>query len=251
MDIYKYHSCENSFLILEGILDLDYSSISKKLCEEYITDGLLVLNKKPLEMLVFNKDGSEANMCGNGIRCLVNYLYDKNYITKNVSIKTKAGIFECEVIETNPFVSVVNLGNGVYQNEIIKKEIEIKGKKYTVTLFELGVLHAVVIAEDFTLDEMVLVDLFNHSLLRGKANVNLVKPLNTNIFEVITYEKGVGFTKACGTGVAASGYVLKDLYNLDENLIAICPGGILKVSINDNVYLTGESNFVDCYEVSL
>ena len=251
MDIYKYHSCENSFLILEHLENINYSFISKKLCEEHKTDGMLILKKEPLEMLVSNKDGSEAKMCGNGIRCLVNYLYDKHYITKNTSIKTKAGIFDCEVIESKPFISTVNLGNGEYISDIIRREININEKKYIVTLFELGVLHAVVIAEDFSLDEKVLVDIFNHPILKGKANVNLVKPINSNIFEIITYEKGVGFTKACGTGVAASANVLRDLYNLDDNLIAICPGGILKVNIKDKVYLTGDSNIVDCYEVLL
>ena len=118
MDIYKYHSCENSFLILEHLENIDYSFISKKLCEEHKTDWMLILKKEPLEMLVINKDGSEAKMCGNGIRCLVNYLYDKHYITKNTSIKTKAGIFDCEVIESKPFISTVNLGNGEYISDI-------------------------------------------------------------------------------------------------------------------------------------
>ena len=251
MEMYKYHSCENSFLIFEYFENIDYSSVSKKLCKEYETDGLLILKKEPLEMLVFNKDGSEAKMCGNGIRCLIHYLYDKHYITNTVNINTKAGMFNCEVIIEKPFISVVDLGNGEYKDEIIKQEIKVNDKKFHITLFELGVLHAVVLADDFTFDEKWLIDLFNHPLLNGKANVNLVKPLNSNIFEIITFEKGVGFTKACGTGVAASGYVLRTLYNLDDSLIAICPGGILKVDINAKVYLTGESNYVDCYEVDL
>ena len=251
MDIYKYHSCENSFLILEHLEDVDYFYISQKLCNEYEVDGLLVLKKHPFEMLVFNKDGSEAKMCGNGIRCLMHYLYDKQYITNDVNIKTKAGIFNSEIISTTPFVSTVDLGNGKYINETINQEINISGKIFHISLFELGVLHAVVLADDFTLDEKWAVELFNYSLLKEKANINLIKPLTSNIFEIITYEKGVGFTKACGTGVAASGYVLRDLYNLDDNLIAICPGGLLKVDIRDKVYLTGESIFVNSYGVCL
>ena len=232
-------------------MNFDYSSVVNNLCEKYKVDGLLVLKKQPLKMLVFNRDGSEAKMCGNGIRCMLHYLYDKNYIDKNTSIQTKAGVFDCEILETKPFVSTVNLGNGEFINNIIKKEIQIKEKRYFITLFELGVLHAVVLADDFTLDDKVLVEIFKHPLINEKANVNLVKPLKSNIFEILTYEKGVGLTKACGTGVAASGYILNALYNLDDNLIALCPGGILKVNIKDNIYLTGESNYVNTFEVDL
>ena len=63
MQVYKYHSCENSFLITEYLPNKEFSLISQILCNEYKTDGLLVYKINPFEMLVFNKDGSEANMC--------------------------------------------------------------------------------------------------------------------------------------------------------------------------------------------
>jgi diaminopimelate epimerase len=249
--IHKYHSCENSFLIVDDFNDEDSFVLVKRLCKEYETDGLLVLKKDPLEMLVFNKDGSEAKMCGNGIRCLMHYIYDKFNAYKSTVIKTKAGIYNCEIISENPFISVVSLGNGDYKDNIIKKDIVVKDKIFNITLFELGVLHAVVLSDNFNLDGEYILDIFNHPLLSGKANIDFVKPLNSNVFEVLTYERGVGFTKACGTGVAASGYVLHSLFQMDKNLTAICPGGILKVDIDTQIHLTGESNYVETYEVDL
>ena len=251
MQVYKYHSCENSFLIMEYLPNKEFSLISQKLCDEYKTDGLLVYKINPFEMLVFNKDGSEANMCGNGIRCLFNYLFDFKFVDDVVDITTKAGIYQCKVVTKKPFISVVSLGTVDYKNEIIKQEILVNDKLFDITLLELGVLHAVVLDNNLDIDEKNAYEIFTHPLISGKANVNLVKPLNSNMFEIITYEKGVGFTKACGTGVGASGYVLHIEYNMDESLIAICPGGILKVDINDNIYLTGESNMIACYEVSI
>ena len=249
MKVYKYHSCLNSFLIMEHLPNKEFSIISQILCNEYNTDGLLLYKINPCEMLVFNKDGSEANMCGNGIRCLFNYLFDFKLVDDVIDITTKAGIYHCKVVTKKPFVSVLSLGTVSYKDEIIKQEILVNDKLFYVTILELGVLHAVVLDKDCDIDEKYAYDIFTHPLISGKANVNLIKPLNSNVFEIITYEKGVGFTKACGTGVGAGGYVLHTEYNMDESLIAICPGGILKVDIKDNIYLTGESNLVDCYEV--
>ena len=112
MKIYKYHSCENSFLIVDNLNDEDSFLLVKRLCKEYEVDGLLVFKTDPMEMRIFNKDGSEANMCGNGIRCLMHYISDKYKIYKHASIKTKGGIFNCEVLNKDPFISAVSLGVG-------------------------------------------------------------------------------------------------------------------------------------------
>ena len=102
-----------------------------------------------------------------------------------------------------------------------------------------------------TEDEKYIVQLFNHPLINKNANINLVKSLNSNIFEMITYEKGVGFTKACGTGAASSAFVLHNEYQMNNELIAVCPGGILKVDILDEIILTGESQFIESYDEEL
>ena len=251
MKIYKYHSCENSFIVLEFQKKIAYDKVSKFLCEKYDVDGMIVVKVDPVTMLFYNKDGSKAKMCGNGIRVVMHYFYDKFGIYKHLDIKTDGGIFTCEVINKDPFISAVSLGMGEYKDNIIKQSIMVKGKEFIITLFELGVLHLVALSNDFSEDEKYIVDLFNHPLLDEKYNINLVKPINSNVFEILTYEKGVGFTKACGTGAASSAYILNTEYGMNNDMIAICPGGLLKIDILDEIILTGESMFVSSYEETI
>lgn len=247
----KYHSCENSFLITNYQNNIDYSSLALNYCGKYQSDGLVVFKCDPIEMLFFNKDGSEASMCGNGIRCLMHYLYDKYRIYNSLKIKTKAGYYDCEIIGKDPFTSSVYLGIGIEREDIVKKEIIIDDKKFIVTAFHLGVLHAMVLSENISKDKLYIEKIFNYELFNKEANINIVTPLSKNTFEILTYERGVGVTSACGTGVAASAYVLHTQYEMENDLIALTPGGILKVIINDEIILTGESYFVDEYEESI
>ena len=251
MKLSKYHCCENSFLITVYKNGINYNELALKLCskEKYDVDGLLVLNIDPIEVVFFNKDGSEANMCGNGLNCLVHYCYDKYKIYKYIKFKTKAGEFECEMIKKTPFYSCVNLKSGKYYNNTIKKKINFNGKDYEVSLYELGVLHAIIIVDD--LEELIGKEVFENEHFNSNVNINFVKIINNNTFEMITYEKGVGYTKACGTGAGACGYILNKYYSLDPILNVLTKGGIIQVEINDNIYIKAESVFLENIEVIL
>ena len=251
MKIYKYHSCENCFLITEFVENTEYDIISKKICNKYDVDGIIVVKMDPVQLFFYNKDGSRAKMCGNGIRTIMHYLYHRYGIYTHLDIKTDAGMFSCEVINKDPFISSVSLGVGDFKNNIINQTILIKDKEFVVTLFELGVPHLIVLTNNSIEDEKYILDIFNHPLFNKEVNINLVKPLNNNMFEILTYERGVGFTKSCGTGAASSAYVLNSFYGFEDNIIAICPGGILKIDILNEIVLTGESVYVESYEEEL
>ena len=222
--------------------------MSNSLCNKYNADGLVVFKNDPVQMLFYNKDGSKAKMCGNGIRVLMHYIYDRFNMYNYLDIKTDSGVYSCEIVDKDPFISSVSLGIGSYVDGTTRKIIDVNGNEFEVTLFELGVKHAVVLSKNLIEDEKNLKELYNCSYLSGEYNVNLVRPLNNNIFEIITYEKGVGITKSCGTGAASSGYILHSLYGLEDNLIAVSPGGVLKINIGDEIVLTGESSFIKMYE---
>lgn len=247
----KYHCCENSFLITTYNEGIDYNELAFKLCSKdmYDVDGLLILKIDPIEVLFFNKDGSEANMCGNGLNCLVHYCYDKYKIYRYIKFKTKAGEFFCEMIKKAPFYSSVNLGIGDYYKNILKQIVMLNKKEYEVSIFKLGVLHAVIIVDD--LEELDGKEIFENKFFNKEANINFVKILNNKTFEMVTYEKGVGYTKACGTGAGACSYILHEYYGLDSQLDVLTKGGVLQVEISDNVYLTAESAFIENVEVSL
>ena len=248
MKLHKYHSCENYFLITDFIDNIDYDILSKRLCDKYSVDGMIFVKMDPVQMYFYNKDGSKAKMCGNGIRTLMHYLYNRYGIYTHLDIKTDSGIYSCEILNKEPFVSSVSLGGGEFKEDIINKTFQINDKDFIVTLFELGVKHLVVLTNDMLEDEKYILDLFNYPLFNKEVNINLVKPLNNNIFEILTYERGVGFTKSCGTGAASSAYVLNSIYGFDSNLIALCPGGVLKIDISDEIVLIGESVFIESYE---
>ena len=249
MRISKYNSCDNIFLITIYKERLNYSLIAKDLCNKHEADGLLIFKNDPMELLIFNKDGSEAKMCGNGARVLIHYLYNRFRIYNYIKIKTKSGFYDCQITNKEPFISSVHFPfNDI---KINKNKIRVHDKEFEVNLLDAGVLHAVIISEDFTADSKYIVDIFNHDLFKGNVNINLVKPLNSSVFEMLTYERGVGFTKSCGTGAIAASYFLHKECKLESHLIAICPGGILRVYIDENIVLTGESFFVEDFEVDL
>ncbi len=247
MRIDKYESCENVFLITTFNSDVDYSLLAINLCLKYESDGLLVFKNDPMEMLIFNKDGSEAKMCGNGIRCLVHYLYDKFSIYNYLEIKTKSKMYECEIVDKVPFISLVRLGLGEYVDDLFKYKLIVKDKEFIITAFILGVPHVMVLSNDFKEDSNYIFDIYKHELFGEKFNISLVKPLSSEAFEILTYEHGVGFTKACGTAAASCGYILHTEYNMESSMMAISPGGVLRIDIEDEIILKGESNFVASY----
>lgn len=249
MKVSKYHGCENVFLIVDYEASVDFQKLSTQLCNSFLADGMIVFKNDPIEMIFYNKDGSLAKMCGNGIRCLMHYLYHKFNIYKYLKVKIADNFYECQINHINPFIVTVALGLGDYVSDIINKKIVVDDKEFVVSAFEIGVKHLVVISEDFNEDLPYIEKIFNHELFNREYNINFVKYLTNDTFEIVTYEKGVGLTKGCGTGAAASAYILHTEYMMDKNLTAINQGGILKIDIEEEIFLTGESKFVCEYEV--
>lgn len=253
MKVSKYHGCENTFLITLFYPTVNYSDVASKLCSKtsYDADGLIVLKTDPIEMLVFNRDGSEASMCANGIRCLMHYCYDNFKIYKYLKIKTKNGYIKCNIETENPFTVTVNMGIPEYVNGIINKVIVVKERIFYITVIKAGVLHTVIFTENFDDCLNYAAEISNHSLFFDQTNVDFVRVIDNSMIEVVTYERGVGWTKSCGTGAVASAYVAQEQYGLNKNLTVITAGGILKVKIDDSVYLTGPSCFVKEFEVEI
>ena len=140
--VYKYHGCGNSFLIVNGEECFDYAKLAQRLCNAQDglgADGLLAVNQNPLTMRIFNKDGSEAKMCGNGIRCFVHYCFNQRLIEGEVvKVSTMAGLIEVKIISTNPFVCDVNLGKPIISEESPKPIVLIDKKPLELQSLWLG-----------------------------------------------------------------------------------------------------------------
>ncbi len=274
MKISKYHGLGNDFIITRYDSKYDYSKLATKLCEEHVSigaDGFIVLKENPLEMVFYNKDGSLAPMCGNGIRCLCHYILRNNITnSKKFDIKTLAGIMKVDVVsdKDNDFRVKINMGSPIFDNESFKaasKEsyfpmnISFENSNYDIYSLFMGTIHTVVLVDDAIkmCDSSLGEYLCNNPLFKEKTNVNFISRIDEENYIIRTYERGVGFTYACGTGACAAFVVLNKLKKVGNCCNMHLKYGILKISKdNDSIFMDGPSCHVfdteiedDIYEI--
>ncbi|ADQ40014.1 diaminopimelate epimerase [Caldicellulosiruptor acetigenus I77R1B] len=225
----KMHGLGNDFIVIDarGKEDIDYNSLAKRMCHRHIgvgADGLLlVLDSKlaDIRMRIINSDGSEAEMCGNGIRCFSKYVFERGIVKKDkFKVETLAGIIEPELI-LNEYGLVekvkVNMGKpsfkrkdipmqGEPDSDAINTSIEVDGKEYKITSLLMGVPHTVLFVDDVEKVDIYTLGpkIERHEVFPRKTNVNFVQVIDKNNIKVRTWERGAGATYACGTGSCAS-----------------------------------------------
>ena len=246
MKLEKYHGLGNSFLITDFIEKTNYSKISNKLCNGNSSigaDGLIVIKKDPLEMHIFNKDGSEAIMCGNGLRCFLHYCFLHGYLNnkkENIEVRTKSGIYTSRIVSYSPFISEIKFKRGLVRKEILGLYQE----TYESYFVKVGVRHNVIFVNDENKYKIELLkDNFNkYQGFCEETNIDIVEKIDENQIKVTTYERGVGLTLSCGTGFVASCLVANYLYGCSSSISVKNDFGIMEVKIDgDKVYLKGPS----------
>lgn len=258
----KYQGLGNDFIICQD-KDLphhNYSLLAYTLCNDEThgpTDGFISVKTNPLEMIFYNRDGSIGSMCGNGLRCFVRYCYDNKIISclDNI-VKTKAGLYETKITSTNPFMVSVNMGKPSFDNDILeiktnKKEfinevIEFDKDEYKLTSLFMGVHHTVIYVDDVKEVSEELGHFMCHlPIFKDRTNVDFVSIIDDETINVRTYERGVGFTLACGTGACASFYVSHMLNKCSSKVKVIFEKGSLDVElIDNNVFMEGPSELI-------
>lgn len=227
-------------------------------------DGLILVCRSQVadfKMRVFNTDGSEAQMCGNGIRCFAKYVHDRGLTRKEtLRIETLAGIVKPDlVIENGRVVRVrVNMGRPRLQRSeipmtggkgrVIDEPIEVGGRVVNITAVSMGNPHVVTFVEDVA--EAPVAELGpmieNHPAFPERTNVHFVQVVSPREARQRTWERGSGETLACGTGASAS--LVAGCLNekLQAEAAVHVLGGVLEVvwSDDDNVYLTGPAETV-------
>lgn len=239
----KYHGIGNDFLITEDLSIIGNNNRIKEICNRYTgigADGLIVVSKDPLEMFFYNQDGTRGEMCGNGIRCFTHYCYNNNLISSKIfDCLTLDGIKTLEIKSTYPFIVKVKMGKMIDKYDLFN--IEFNGKNYLVYSFNFGVPHAVIYTDDEVTSELGLY-ISNHELFPNKTNVNFVKVVDKSNINIVTYERGVGFTKACGTGSCSSVIISHKLGLSNKDVIVHQQLGNLLITIdNELIYMEGES----------
>lgn len=235
MKIEKYHGIGNDFLITQDETLIDNHNLIKSLCNRYTglgADGLIIVKTNPLEMVFYNQDGTRGEMCGNGIRCFSLYCYNHKLIdSEKFIVSTLDGEKIIKIESTNPFITSVKMGT--FTNKCDIYNIEYNNATYKVYFINFGVPHAVIYTNDL-IDDALGSYISNHKYFKNKTNVNFVQVLNKNQIKLKTYERGVGFTKACGTGSCASFIICKQLNLVDNNVLVMQELGNLEITNQQN-----------------
>jgi diaminopimelate epimerase len=226
------------------------------------SDGLiLIMPSKTCDfrMRMFNADGSEAQMCGNGSRCVGKFVYDKGYTSKKkFTLETLAGIKTLEVFPVDGKVEKVKVDMDVPKLDVrdvpvvwsgarlVNETVDFEPETYAVTAVSTGNPHAVIFTDNIdSLDlETTGRKIENHPMFPERVNVEFVEILSPAHARMRVWERGSGETMACGTGACAVGVagVLNGL--LERKSTVSLPGGDLEIEWNENnnhVYLTGEA----------
>lgn len=270
----KMQATGNDFIIinnLENEFQYSFKLLAKYLCDRHFgvgADGVLILdkgNKADYKMRIFNQDGSEAEMCGNGIRCFAKYLYEKKIINNTeFEIETLAGVKKVKLeVEGNTVVLVeVDMGKPIFEFDEISVYYENNAKttynenelfegiqinEFTVYPISMGNPHAVCFVND--VDEIDIEKagklIENYKYFPSKTNVEFVQIKNNSTIKVRVWERGVGETLSCGTG-ACSSAVISNLYKSTESEVIVeLRGGNLKIKYDgEQVLMQGSAEFV-------
>lgn len=261
----KMHALGNDFIVIDGIpthrdgRDLELRGISKlsiRLCNRHFgigADQMLILLKSNIadfRMRVFNADGGEVEMCGNGIRCIAKYIWDRGFSKKDIlKIETLAGIISPEkagsMVKVDMGKPILN-GKQIPVNlngRIIDYPLKIKAKIFNITCLSMGNPHAVIFVDDLSDFPVSYYGnmIENHQLFPKRTNVEFIEVIDKNNIKMRVWERGVGETMACGTGACAS-TVASSLKELTSKKITVhLLGGELFIEWADDghVYMRG------------
>lgn len=276
MKFTKMHGLGNDFIFFENPDDspLNYSELAKKLCHRQLgigADGIVVILPSEiaeLRMRIINADGSEANMCGNAIRCLAKHAYEHELVkTKSFRIETFAGIIIPEVITDDDEVIAVKVNMGKPQlertaipmlgdeHDAIDTAISVGENDIRLTSLLMGVPHTMVFVDDLAKVELEKTGraIEKHLLYPKGTNANFVQVLTEDRIRVRTWERGAGATLACGTGSCASA-VASFLNNYTGRKVAVeLQYGQLDIewAKDGNVFMTGPAEESYSGEINL
>ena len=271
MNFTKLQGAGNDFILVEADKkQYNWSKLATAMCHRHFgigADGLLLMSsdKNGLSMRMFNPDGSEAEACGNGLRCLVRYALDKGLVNTKateIAVVTKAGIRKAR-LRTEGKTTIIQVGMGepkfgvkdiplaleATPEPILDYPLTIDGKKLALSFVSIGNPHAVCFIEqptaDFPLSQLGP-KVEKHHIFPNRTNFEVARVISPNQIEARVWEIGAGETMACGSGACAIA-VLAKLHGYTDNKVDIrLPGGTLNVERDGRgeVYLSGPASIV-------
>lgn len=265
MEFVKMEGCGNDYVYVNGFnTKIDNpNKLSEIVSDRHFgigSDGLIVINPSEVadfKMSMYNADGSEGKMCGNGIRCVAKYVYDYKMTDKEViTVETLAGIKTLKLNVENGKVKTVrvNMGSPIInakdvpvisdKEKVINEPVVIDGKEYGITCVSMGNPHAITFVDDTdNLKIEKIGPVFEkNEIFPDRVNTEFIQIIDRKTIKMRVWERGSGETLACGTGACAS-VVACVLNNLTDNKVTVkLLGGDLKIEYDtdeNTVYMTG------------
>ncbi len=266
IDFTKMHGAGNDYIYLDAFaqtLPQDVPALAAEMCPRHRgigADGIIVIGPSHVaagRMRIWNADGSLGEMCGNGLRCVAKYLFDRQMADgTEFEIETDAGLKTVWVEAQNGTARRVrvSLGEPIFQPEKIPTllagtpplhaPLSVEGRQFWVTCLSMGNPHCIVRVDEPS-DEWVMKigpQIESHALFPNRVNVEFVQILSRESIAMRVWERGSGETLACGTGAAAAVVALVLQDQTQRQVACQLPGGILDVdwnAENNQVYLTG------------
>jgi diaminopimelate epimerase len=271
----KMHGIGNDFVIIdeskkEVIPEKDKPEASRFLCDRHFgvgSDGVLFVypsEKADLGYRMFNPDGSEAEMCGNGIRCFGDFVYKNNIIDKtSMTVETMCDILTLDINVENgqPSSFKVNMGLSTFKTEkipmisgseeFLNQDLFVEGESFKVTAVNVGNPHAIIFVDNV---DDIDINKFGpaiecHEIFPEKINVHFVQVISPNEGKMRTWERGAGVTLACGTGATSTAVAGYKLGLFDKNVLLHLPGGNLEFNVYEKdgeigVFMEGPARLV-------
>lgn len=265
MKFTKMQGCGNDYIYINGMTEImeNKPEVVPFLSDRHFGiggDGVIFINasdKADFEMEMYNADGTRSQMCGNGIRCVGKFVYDKGLTDKtDITVESFGAVKYLHLTVKDGAVSKVKVDMGepeliaakvpvvCEKEKAIMEPIEINGKKYEMTCVSMGNPHAVIFVDEIT-DDMVWMDgkaLEVHSRFPERANIEFIQVIDRNHIKMRVWERGTGETYACGTGACASAVASVLNGFTDEKVTVSLLGGDLEIEWNrenNRVFMTG------------
>jgi len=253
---YVYVNC------FEETLPQDISRLAIEVSDRHTgigSDGLILIcpsEKADAQMRMFNADGSESEMCGNGVRCVAKYVYDHGIAQQqNLKIETGAGVLSLDLEITGQKVSQVRVNMGkpiLTSSEIptllpgdppVNVDLDLGEETLQVTCVSMGNPHCITFVEEITDDWVHVIgpQVEVHPMFPNKINAEFLQVISPAEMKMRVWERGSGETQACGTGACASAVAGVLTGRTERNVLIHLPGGDLRLewSDSDEVFMTG------------
>lgn len=270
MKFTKMEGCGNDYVYVNGFEEKidNPNEVAIAVSDRHFgigSDGLIIINPSEVadfKMCMYNADGSEGKMCGNGICCVAKYVYDFKLTDKDViTVETLSGIKTLKLNVENGKVKTVRVNMGApilecdkvpvkYDDEkMINKPVKVDGKTFNITCVSMGNPHAVTFINDTDNLEIEKIGpkFENNEIFPDKVNTEFIQIIDKKTVKMRVWERGSGETFACGTGACAS-VVASVLNRLTENKVTVkLLGGELEIEYNQDentVYMTGPARVV-------